>query len=74
VNVLASLWVFCAFLMCLWEETGQNPFIFCYRIAWGAFWTVRAHALAPIAAPTRNNAECWMSFSTSSTRCLTPTD
>jgi len=65
---------FCAFLLCLWEETGQNPFVFCYRIAWGAFWNLRAQALPPIAATLRNDAECWIPSSTSSMRYLTPRD
>jgi hypothetical protein len=74
MNSRAWLVTFCALLMCLWEETGQNPFVFCYRIAWGAFWNVRAYAMAPIAAPTRDNAECLTPSSTFSTRCSTPRD
>jgi len=72
MNSRASILIFCAFLMCLWEETGQNPFVFCYRIAWGAIWNLRAHAWSLIAAPTRSNAECLTPSSTSSTHYSAP--
>jgi len=48
----------------LWQETGENPAFFCYRIACGMFSSARAFALATVPVnPTdhsaaRNNAEC----------------
>ena len=35
----------CATLLCLWEETGENLALFCYRMVWGTFSVIRAGAL-----------------------------
>ena len=64
----------CAALLCLWEETGENLALFCYRMVWGTFSTVRAGAWTPIAAPIRNHAECLTPSSTSSTHYSTLRD
>jgi|HubBroStandDraft_6_1064221.scaffolds.fasta_scaffold52639_4 hypothetical protein len=38
-----SWWVlFMSFLVVLWQESGENVFLFCYRICWSAFSFVRA--------------------------------
>jgi hypothetical protein len=55
----------------VWQESGENPFLFCYLMGWDAFSTDRAGALSPIAVQTRNNSECLTPSSTSFTRCST---
>jgi hypothetical protein len=39
-----------AVLLVLWQECGENPALFCYRIGVGAFATVRSRALARVPA------------------------
>jgi hypothetical protein len=55
-----------------WQESGENPFFFCYLMGWDAFSIVRAGVLMPVAVQTRTNAECLTPSSTSFTRCSTP--
>jgi hypothetical protein len=55
-----------------WQESGENPFLFCYLMGWDAFSNVRAGALVPIPVPVRNNSECLTPSSSSFTRCSTP--
>jgi hypothetical protein len=55
-----------------WQESGENPAVFCYLMGWDAFSNVRAGALVPIAVPIRNNSECLTLSSTSFTRYSTP--
>jgi hypothetical protein len=55
-----------------WQESGENPALFCYLMGWDAFSNVRAGALDPIAVPTRNNSECLTQSSTSFTHYSTP--
>lgn len=62
----------CGGLLCQWEEAGENPALFCYRIAWGTIWTVCAARVSPSDAHLRKNAECLTPSSTSSTHCLIP--
>ncbi len=52
-----------------WQESGENPALFCYLMGWDAFWNIRAGALVPIAVPIRNNSECLTRSTTSFTRC-----
>ena len=54
-----------------WQESGENPALFCYLMGWDAFSNVRAGALAPIAVRIRNNSECLTPSSNSFTRCST---
>jgi hypothetical protein len=56
----------------LWQESGENPALFCYLMGWDAFSNVRAGALAPIAVRIRNNSECLTLSSTSFTHYSTP--
>ena len=45
----------------LWQECGENPGLFCYRIGMDAFMGIRARAmvLAPVANfSARNNLRC----------------
>ena len=55
-----------------WQESGENPFLFCYLMGWDAFSTARAGALVPVAVQIRNNSECLTPSSTSFTRYSTP--
>ena len=57
-----------------WQESGENPFLFCYLMGWDAFSNVRAGALVPIAVPIRNNSACLTRSSTSFTHYSTPKD
>ena len=52
-------------LMVLWSECGEDIGIFCYRIGWGAFATLRSRALAPVASTT---------FTRTRAACLRPSD
>ncbi|GEM_PF-1740755 len=77
----AWLLTFCAALMCEWEETGQNPALFCYRIGSGACCGLMARARMQMPArkpvdfsTTRNRFECLRPSSTSFTHCSTPRD
>jgi hypothetical protein len=55
-----------------WQESGENPFLFCYLMGWDAFSTVRAGALIPVAVQIRDNSECFKPSSTSFTSYSTP--
>jgi hypothetical protein len=55
-----------------WQESGENPFLFCYLMGWDAFSHLRACALVPIPVPVRNNSEFLTLSSTSFTHCSTP--
>lgn len=55
-----------------WQESGENPFLFCYLMGGDAFSNVRAGALVPIAVPIRNNSECLTPSSSSFTHYSTP--
>lgn len=48
-------------ILLLWNECGEDPFIFCYRISQGAFVVVRerANASAQLAfSPLRTKRDC----------------
>lgn len=48
MNRLAILMPSVAVLLVLWQECGENPALFCYRMGVGAFATVRARAQRPV--------------------------
>jgi hypothetical protein len=50
----------------LWQECGENPVVFCYRIIWNAMTTVRYRALVPVRIPPRTNPACSKAYGTSS--------
>lgn len=58
----------------LWQECGENPAIFCYRIGWEAISKVRARALFLIPVTVRTEAACWKLSSTSYAHSTTPRD
>ncbi len=51
----------------LWEECGENPLLFCYRIGMGTFFSLRSRVLVPIPVPVRNESLCWNPSATYST-------
>ena len=53
-----------------WQESGENPVIFCYLIVWGLFLSWRSPKLATLTE--RLGAAYWTRFSTFSTRFITP--
>jgi hypothetical protein len=55
----------------LWQESAENPALFCYRIGWGTLLNLRSRALAPIPISTRNEAACWNPSVTSFTHSTT---
>jgi len=61
----------------IWHECGENPGLFCYRIGWGAFSSVRSRSLAPVfISPdlSRTSAACLNRSFTSSARFTTLKD
>jgi len=56
----------------LWEECGENPGIFCYRIVWEGIRSLRARALFPIPVSVKTEAACCNPSFTSYTRFTTP--
>jgi hypothetical protein len=51
-----------------WQESGENPALFCYLMGSGAFSGLRAHQLIPIRVPVRNESLCWNPSATCSIR------
>ena len=47
MNRLAAMLPAVAVLLVLWQECGENPALFCYRMGVGAFATVRLRAQRP---------------------------
>ena len=52
----------------LWQESGENPAIFCYLIGWGAFAMLRSRKFALIPNSARHETACWNPSSTFFTR------
>ena len=50
-----------------WQESGENPALFCYLIGWGTYMTLRSRATAPIPLAVRHEVPCSNSSSTCST-------
>jgi len=55
----------------LWQQSGENPVVFCYLIGWGVFANLRSLRFAPIPEFVRNKAACWNPSVTCSTRSTT---
>jgi hypothetical protein len=47
MNRVIALLPSIAVLMVLWQECGEHPALFCYRIGVGAYATVRSRARVP---------------------------
>jgi hypothetical protein len=48
----------------LWQECGENPVVFCYRIMWNAMTTVRDRAPVPVRISPRTNPACSRTYGT----------
>jgi hypothetical protein len=77
VGVLPSMF----FMMVLWQECGENPLLFCYRMGVGAFVTMRSRELVPVRVgsagrrrPMRNLFACSNPYATCCTRSTTLKD
>ena len=60
-NASGSWLALCGGLLIVWNESGENIFIFCYRIGWGAFSVIRARTLPLVTISsnlTRTAAAC----------------
>jgi hypothetical protein len=42
----------------LWQESGENPALFCYLIGWGTYLNLRSRAIAPIPERVRLEVPC----------------
>jgi len=81
MNRLATLLPSVAVLLVLWQECGENPALFCYRIGLGAFSSARSRGLVPVPAwrpnlqrPLRDRSECSTLSATCCTRSTTLKD
>jgi hypothetical protein len=54
-----------------WQESGENPALFCYLIGSGTFFCLRSQQLIPIRVPVRNESLCWNPSAICSTRFTT---
>ena len=64
-----SWWLnFISTSVAVWQESGENPALFCYLMGSGTFSGLRAHQLIPIRVPVRNESLCWNPSATCSIR------
>jgi hypothetical protein len=69
-----SWWIPAAsYSLAMWEESGENPAIFCYLIGWGTFAMFRSRTTALIPNSARHDSACSNPSSTFSTRSIVPT-
>lgn len=54
-----------------WQDSAENPAVFCYRMSWGVYLHLRSRALTPIPISARNETACWNPFATSCTPSTT---
>jgi hypothetical protein len=57
-----------------WQESGENPALFCYLIAWGTFAAFRSRKLVPILNSARHQPACSTPFLISSAPSIAPKD
>ena len=72
MNPMGWWFLFVSTAVALWQESGENPAIFCYLIGWGTFATLRSRTLAPIPNSVRHETACWNPSATSFTHSMTP--
>lgn len=56
----------------LWQESGENPAVFCYLIGWGTFAGLRSRQFVPIVPSERPETPCWNPSATCCTRSTVP--
>jgi hypothetical protein len=45
----ATSWLlFLTTVFVIWEDSAENPAVFCYRMGWGIYVNLRCHTLPPI--------------------------
>ena len=68
--MIPSGWVspFVAPLVMLWQESGENVALFCYRIGWGTYLNLRSRVTAPNPETERLEVPC----TNTSVICSTP--
>jgi hypothetical protein len=54
-----------------WQESGENPALFCYRIGWGTYINLRSRAFAPNPSIERHEVSCSNHSGTCSTLSMT---
>jgi hypothetical protein len=42
----------------MWQESGENPALFCYLIGWGTYSSFRSRATAPNPITVRHEVSC----------------
>jgi hypothetical protein len=74
--VIASRWCLQALSVAVaaWQESGENPALFCYLIAWGTFAALRSRKFVPTLNSARHEPACSNRFFTSFIRSMTPRD
>jgi len=55
-----------------WQESGENPVVFCYLMVWGYFVSLRSPKFA--AATERLEPACWNHSSNYFTHSIVPMD
>ena len=61
------------FAIASWQESGENPVVFCYLIVSGFFTSMRSPELTDTSAPERLRLACWTPSSTFSVPSIAPT-
>lgn len=57
-------------IVMLWQESGENAALFCYRIGWGTFLLLRSRVTAPNPETERLQVPCSNPSVTCSITCL----
>jgi hypothetical protein len=69
----SSSWLlFLTTVFVTWEDSAENPAVFCYRMSWGIYLNLRSRALSPIPVSARHRAACWNTLATFFTPSTTP--
>jgi hypothetical protein len=63
IRLTSLLWLtaFSGYVL-LWQECGENPVVFCYRIVWDTLKAVHHGALVPVYVSPRINSACLKIF------------
>ena len=57
-------------LVMMWQESGENAALFCYRIGWGTYLNLRSRVIVPNPETERYEVPCSNTSVTCSTTCL----
>jgi hypothetical protein len=67
ISILAAV----APAVVMWQESRENPLLFCYLIGWGTYLCSRSRVVAPIPGAVRREVHCSNTSDTCSTRFTT---